>query len=170
MVPGKATPIELDTTVFVSPKSRNIDGEGLWKLRLFGSKTEAGDDDDRFSLVEQTLSPAQAGTPLFRGGAMTINDVNTMFDIGSIGCTDYNYVCAEFTKGDDPLPEFSFRVGEEDPDPVTSPLLDLDFSGNAATRTDTLKSCKKQKCNLSKSIIFSIPFTIHTPAPVETEV
>ncbi len=157
VVPGKATPVTLDTTVTVSENSRSISGDGLWKLSIFGSRTETPDDEDRFGLVKQTLNPAQAGTELFSGRDLTINNVETMFDIGSIGCTDYEYVCLEFTKGDDPVPEYSFRVGEQAPEEegVRNPLLGpIDWTGNAADQTDTLVSCKPQKCNLSKLMYF----------------
>lgn len=150
MFPGKKTPVSIDSNILVSKLSRSISGEGLWKMTLFGSTSASGEGVDRYQPVEQILSEAQAGTSLTGGATMAINDIETMFDIGSIGCTDYEYICVEFTKGSEPVPQYSFQVGEEEKESAPVPIDGIDFSGSAKSEKDVITDCKPQKCNLSK--------------------
>lgn len=73
-------------------------------------------------IIEQPES-----TILFEGA-------DVYFDIGSVGCKDYVYVCVEFRKGEDPSTNFTMIVVEND---------------ELTTKT-SLHSCKERVCSSSK--------------------
>ncbi|XP_038058584.1 uncharacterized protein LOC119729863 [Patiria miniata] len=130
-IPGQQTPVKFNGELFTSPRSRDLSGTGLWKMGMYGSRSADGDPTDRFGYVSQALNPAGASTTLKGGTPMAIPNQQVDFDIGSIGCNEYGYVCAEFTKGDNPEPEYKFEVvGRSDV-----------AAGNVLT------SCKKQECS-----------------------
>ncbi|XP_022088423.1 uncharacterized protein LOC110978061 isoform X2 [Acanthaster planci] len=130
-IPGRQTPVSFNGELITSPRSRDLSGSGLWKMGMYGSRSPDGDPSDRFGYVSQALNPAGAGTTLMGGTPMAIRDQQVDFDIGSIGCNEYGYVCAEFTKGDSPNPDYKFKVvGRSD-----------------VPSTNVLTSCKKQECS-----------------------
>ncbi len=130
--------------------SRSLAGQGLWRFGMYGSKNRDG-SGDRLGYKEQILSEANQATGMAGNGqSMAIDGINTQFDIGSIGCTDYDYICAEFTKGPMPEPDFKFEI-----------------QGRRPEEGNTFTDCKKQECLSSKCtiyLIFSHSMHDNTPA------
>ena len=138
VIPGQATSVSLDNTVFFKEGNPELSGSGLWRMGLYGSKSADG-SGDRFGYVSQTLSSAQAGTTLNANSALQIDDAVTDFEIGSVGCNDYGYTCVEFTGGDDPDPNYFFRV---------------EGAIDASKEANTITKCKEQECLSSKHFFF----------------
>ena len=85
--------------------TRDVEGEGLWQLNLFASRTGDG-SGDRSGLKRQILEEPAASQPLAGGIPLNLLDIKTSFDLGSVGCTDYGFICLEFQKGRIPRPQF----------------------------------------------------------------
>ncbi|PIK42696.1 5 alpha fibrillar collagen [Apostichopus japonicus] len=130
-VPGQKSLVNLDIETNFQNRSRAVFGDDLWQVRLFASNLSAG-DGERIGETNRVLSYYQAGqiieqpesTILFEGA-------DVYFDIGSVGCKDYVYVCVEFRKGEDPSTNFTMIVVEND---------------ELTTKT-SLHSCKERVCS-----------------------
>ena len=105
-------------------------------MGMYGSRSADGSATDRFGYVSQALNGEGASTTLAGGSTMNIRNQEVGFDMGSIGCNEYGYVCAEFTKGDMSEPDYRFEVAGRS-----------DLSSG-----DVLTSCKKQTCSARKFI------------------
>ncbi|XP_063953209.1 uncharacterized protein LOC129257173 isoform X2 [Lytechinus pictus] len=135
VIPYQETAVNLDATVFFREDNPLLSGDGLWRMGLYGSRTADG-SGDRYGYKPQTLSWPQQGTTLEEGVPLGMPDVETDFEIGTVGCNDFGYVCVEFTGGDNPNPNYFFRKeGATDNSPAQN----------------TLTRCKEQEC-LSKAI------------------
>ncbi|XP_063953952.1 uncharacterized protein LOC129255585 isoform X1 [Lytechinus pictus] len=130
VIPGERTAVSIDNAVTFKENNPLLTGDGLWRMGLFGSRNAEG-TGDRFSYVSQTLSLPQQGTTLNPNLPLEFMDAETEFEMGSVGCNEYGYVCVEFTGGDDPMPSFFFRVEDA-----------IDSSKEA----NTLVSCREQEC------------------------
>ncbi|XP_038058441.1 collagen alpha-2(V) chain-like isoform X2 [Patiria miniata] len=150
-IPGQQTPVSFDAQLDTRSGSRDLSGTGLWKMGMYGSRSADGDPTDRFGYVSQALNPAGASTTLRGGQRMNIRNQQVDFDIGSIGCNEYGYVCAEFTKGDMPEPDFRFEV-----------------SGRSDVTDNVLTSCKKQKCS-ARAVFTGLESSIGGDGPVIEE-
>ena len=114
--------------------NREVSGNGLWRMGLFGSKNADG-SGQRFNYQRQTLDRTKSGTTLQEDSDLSLPEVTTQFEIGSVGCNDFGYVCVEFTGGDDPNPAYFFRV---------------EGSTSSRPEDNTLVECKRQECLSSK--------------------
>lgn len=108
-------------------------------MGLYGSRTLDG-LGDRYGYVPQTLSWPQQGTTLDEGVPLELMDVETDFEIGTVGCNDFGYLCVEFTGGDDPAPNYFFRK---------------EGATDNSRASNTLIKCKEQECLSSKYIFQS---------------
>ena len=108
-----------------APQVKNVSGVHLWKLSLFGSKNKQG-TGERFAPIEQLLTGAQAATTMRSGLPLQFDDVVTEFDVSWLGCEDFQFLCLEFSRGDNPQPEF-YLLYETD--------------------TTSLVTCKKSTCD-----------------------
>ena len=133
-IPGQQTPLKFNAELLTRSGSRDLEGEGLWRMGIYGSKSPDGSETDRFGYVSQALNPEGASTTLDGGFPMQIRNQEVDFDLGSIGCNGYGYMCAEFSKGDAPNPDYKFEV-----------VRRSDVASN-----EVLTSCKKQKCSARK--------------------
>ncbi|XP_030855714.1 alpha-2 collagen isoform X1 [Strongylocentrotus purpuratus] len=133
--PGEESSVSLDSTVTFRDGNRELVGSGLWRQGLFGSRNRDG-SGERFNYKRQTLDRPQASTTLIADSPLEVQDAITDFEIGTVGCNDFNYLCLEFTGGDNPNPDYFFRV--------------IDAMDNSA-EANTLVKCKEQEC-LSKAI------------------
>ncbi|XP_072174093.1 uncharacterized protein [Diadema setosum] len=130
VIPGQATGVSLDSTVFFRENNPELTGSGLWRMGMYGSRNADG-SGERFGYVPQALSAAEAGTTLGANSPLEFMNVETDFEIGSIGCNDFGYVCLEFTGGDDPQPSYFFRV---------------DGAVDGSKEANTLTRCREQEC------------------------
>lgn len=136
-IPGVPTDITIDASALFTPTSRNLEGDDLWRLSIFGSDNGRG-SGPRVNENRQILDQDQASTTFTPGEPVDIDGITTEFDVGSVGCTDeLTHVCVEFTRGDDPNPEYSFRT--------VDPLLGTE---------ESIISCKELPCGASKFIVF----------------
>ena len=106
---GMPTPLTIDATVQTTPDSRQLQGTGLWKMNLFGSRNADG-SGQRMPERTQILDGYNAAKALPTGGPLEFDNMITNFPIEDIGCADYKHLCLEFTKGDYPDPRYSFRT------------------------------------------------------------
>lgn len=132
-IPGRETPISITTNLLPFPNSRDITGNDLWEMGLYGSKNPDG-SGEKFNYEDQILSPEQAGTPLDGDTPFFLDNIDTNFDVGSVGCTDFRYLCVDFKKGRNPSTDFTFQIGD--------------------TAENTITSCKRMACDSSKLTIF----------------
>ncbi|XP_072024307.1 uncharacterized protein [Amphiura filiformis] len=104
----------LNVTIGASKASANINGTGLWKISIYGSHDSDG-AGKKFLHVDQMLSGTQQAQPLLSGQNLTFTDLRGRFDHDAFGCDKtLRYVCFEFTKGDNPEPDFNFTSLQED--------------------------------------------------------
>ena len=61
----------------------------------------------QFQSVYQTLTAAQQNLPQDSGRIEFVNAYGEI-DISAIGCGEYRFLCFDFTKGDNPITEFTF--------------------------------------------------------------
>ena len=121
---GQSATLSLDVSVSTTEKSRDVDGLGLWRLGLFGSR-QADGGGQRLSNGNQILNPYHQARALSGGTPLRFRDVTARFNVDQIGCSDYQYLCVEFDKAETAQPNFAYKVS----------------SGEA-----TLVSCKPQPC------------------------
>ncbi|XP_072173532.1 uncharacterized protein [Diadema setosum] len=133
--PGEETSVSIDSSVTFREGNRELVGSGLWRQGLYGSRNADG-SGERFNYKRQTLSRPQAGTTLEADSPLEIADAVTDFEIGSVGCNDFGYVCLEFTGGDNPNPDYFFRAAD---------------ATDNSPEANTLVKCKEQEC-LAKAI------------------
>ena len=122
--------LTINADVTVTPDSRGLTGSGLWKVGFWGSQNADG-SGAQSDYRSQILSGAGAGTALVQGRTLELSDIETSFDIASMGCGDYSYMCLEFGQGDSPSPAFKYNV-----------LGRGDGSGD-----QMLQSCVEVQCN-----------------------
>ncbi|XP_030828655.1 uncharacterized protein LOC575485 isoform X2 [Strongylocentrotus purpuratus] len=135
VVPYQQTGVNIDASVFFREDNPTLSGNGLWTMGLYGSRTPDG-LGDKYGYVPQTLSWPQQGTTLDEGVPLELMDVETDFEIGSVGCNEFGYVCVEFTGGDNPSPNYFFRK---------------EGATDNSRASNTITKCKEQEC-LSKAI------------------
>lgn len=105
---NQPSPLTIDATIFTTD-SRQLSGSGLWRLGLYGSGNNNG-TGPRLNYTEQVLDARAASTSLPSGYPLSLRSVQTEFDIGSLGCSEFTHICAEFTQGENPSPEFKFEI------------------------------------------------------------
>ena len=129
---GQPASLSLDVTVKTTEKSRDVDGLRLWRLGLYGSR-QADGGGQRLAYVDQILDPYRQATDLTGGVPLRFTDVLARFDLGQLGCSDFQFLCIDFDKADAAQPDFAFKV----------------LSGE-----ETLVSCKPQPCRGKKCVHF----------------
>lgn len=118
VIAGQANPLFINAVAHFTSSSSSVSGTGLWRLGIFGSKNELG-TGERFNYVQQTLPAHDANMPLVDGNDIKYADAMAEFDIAAIGCNGFNYACMELTKGNDPSPDFTHSVlDDEDGDDI----------------------------------------------------
>ncbi|XP_033624155.1 uncharacterized protein LOC117287759 isoform X2 [Asterias rubens] len=100
------TRIELESLIMSNDTGESISGRNLWKMGIYGSRFEDG-SGPRLGYVPQLLDEAQASTT-FAAGKAIVMSVVAEFDVAAVGCSRYQFLCLEFTKGDSPQPPFPF--------------------------------------------------------------
>ena len=120
--------VDLDTL----PESGPADGDGLWRIGVFGSQSPQG-TGPRMGYMRQILNRGQSSTPAEGGGApLELKNLEAEFDLSQIGCdSDYKYLCLEFSKGMRASPDFRFEIQ----------------GGN-----DVIMNCKEQPCRRRKCV------------------
>ena len=103
------TPVTIDATVRTTPQSRELQGSGLWKMNLFGSRNADG-SGMRQPERTQVLDSYNQARSMPVGGPVEFTDVGTSFPMEQLGCGEYKYLCMEFTQGDYPSPQYAFRT------------------------------------------------------------
>ena len=109
IVLGHETGMEIHAMIQSKDGTQNVEGKGLWQLNLFASRNEDG-SGDRSGLKQQILEEPTASQPLVGGTPLNLLNVRTEFDLGTVGCTDYMYLCLEFTKGRIPKPPYHMFI------------------------------------------------------------
>ncbi|XP_072174385.1 uncharacterized protein [Diadema setosum] len=130
VIPGQETSVSIDSNVIFREGNPELSGSGLWRMGLFGSRNPDG-SGDKFNYKSQTLSRPQEGTTLNADSPLEIMDAVTNFEIGSVGCNDYGYLCVDFTGGENPNPNYFFRV---------------DGAADSSREANTIIKCKEQEC------------------------
>eukprot|EP00057_Strongylocentrotus_purpuratus_P020317 XP_011674791.1 PREDICTED: uncharacterized protein LOC100893890 isoform X2 [Strongylocentrotus purpuratus] len=152
VIPGEQTTVSLDNYITFRENNPLLSGDGLWRMGLFGSRNEQG-TGDRFSYVSQTLNRPQQGTTLNPDAPLEFQAVETDFEMGSIGCNEYGYICVEFTGAENPIPNFFFRVED---------------AVDASKEANTLTSCREQEC-LSRAIFTDLDVDLGDQELVENK-
>lgn len=105
---GCARPVELDLWVNFTENTRDLKGEGLWRVGLYGSSSIDG-NGTRYAEVRQSLNALQSAERLSDARPISFSDIVTDFELGSIGCIkEYPYFCVEFAKAEAPTPDYTF--------------------------------------------------------------
>lgn len=126
----------LNVDLSTLPESGPADGDGLWRIGVFGSPSPEG-EGPRLGYVRQILDRAESSTPADGEGApLELNNLEAEFDLSQIGCdSEYRFLCLEFSKGLRAAPDFKFEV-----------------QGGG----DQIISCKEQPCRRRKSVVCHI--------------
>ena len=109
---GVKDPLDIQAMVLFSPTNSGVSGTGLWSLEMYGSMNADG-TGAKFQHVPQVLSQAQQDQPQDSGRIEFVNAFAEI-DITAIDCGEYNYLCFDFKKGDNPRPEFAFASLQPD--------------------------------------------------------
>ena len=104
-------PSDVAVQFSVSPAETTdtIEGEGLWRLGLFFS-TRGDGGGERHKYQRQILLEEYADMSLTSRYPMYFLDVMAFIDVVGMGCDDWRYVCVEFSKGDNPRPDFGLPL------------------------------------------------------------
>ncbi|XP_038058585.1 collagen alpha-2(I) chain-like [Patiria miniata] len=107
---GVPAPLTIDATVSATSDSPSVQGTGLWKMNMFGSRSMNG-SGVRLGERTQILDASnQAKTLPDGGGPLEFTDLRTNFPMEDLGCGEYKYLCMEFTKGDYPNPGYTYAT------------------------------------------------------------
>ncbi|XP_022088426.1 collagen alpha-1(II) chain-like [Acanthaster planci] len=107
---GLPAPLTIDAQVTATPDSPSVDGTGLWKMNIFGSRSMNG-SGVRQNERTQILDGFNQGKSLSAGGGpLEFSDIQTRFPLDDLGCGEYKYLCLEFTKGDNANPDYSYAT------------------------------------------------------------
>ena len=107
---GVPDDVTLNINVGTSENSRNLDdGENLWRVGMYGSQNDQGTGEKR-GYVSQVLDPFNSGKSLEGGMPLEFNAIEADFPMDQLGCTDFKFLCLEFTKGYGANPDFKFEV------------------------------------------------------------
>ncbi len=98
-----------NTTVHFASNSPDVSGNGLWKVSIYGSMHNNG-TGQRFQPIEQVLDTDQQSQPLSGANDLFFLESPGELDIHSIGCSEYQYVCVDFAKGDTPSTNFDLET------------------------------------------------------------
>ena len=120
--------VTLQVTVLPADTTDAIAGDGIWRLGIFFS-TRSDGRGDRLRYNKQILSEDYASLPLASRLPLVFLDVHTLIDVTGLGCDNWRYVCVEFAKGENPVPDF-----------------ELPLPGGA----DFAVSCRSFPCTLSR--------------------
>lgn len=115
--------LRLRITAPISNTSDTINGRGLWKVALFGSVDSLG-SEPRFDYHHQILRQEDQNEVALPGRNLSFNSIID-FDLMGVGCSQYKYLCIDFSKGESPVPDFY-----------------LPLSGGASS----IKSCQRARC------------------------
>ena len=98
----------VNATITFSKSSVDVSGTGLWKLSMYGSKNLEG-TGEQFQRFDQLLSNSQQAQPWKDNTELVFVNAKGKLDYNAIGCDrEFTYLCFEFTKGDNPYPDFNF--------------------------------------------------------------
>ncbi|XP_072173534.1 uncharacterized protein [Diadema setosum] len=118
--------VRFNVDVDTLPESGAADGDGLWRIGVFGAQNPQG-TGPRLDYKRQILTRGQSSTPAEGEGApLELQNLETEFDLSQLGCdSEYRYLCLEFAKGLRASPDFEFEI-----------------NGGG----DVIISCKEQPC------------------------
>ncbi|PIK54995.1 hypothetical protein BSL78_08042 [Apostichopus japonicus] len=101
--------MSLNISVDVQENSEEIiGGTNLWRIGIYGSRDPAGDDDEKIGFIPQILDKSDAlhSPDIIPGRTLVFPLITTQFDLSSIGCGDYRYLCVAIAKSADSVPNF----------------------------------------------------------------
>ncbi len=101
--------ITLQVTILPSDQTDTIVGANLWRLGIFFSKATNG-QGLRHRYDQQILPQEYADWPLAPRQPLLFLDVTTLIDVTGLGCNAWRYVCIEFAKGANPIPDFELPL------------------------------------------------------------
>lgn len=127
MVLGQQSDLTIDAEVSFVDNEASVVGSNLWKLGIFGSRNLNG-RGQRIGEKRQIFRANEASTPLDPRTAdglhrLNINNIRTTFDMSSIGCGAFPYLCVEFGQADRPRPTFEFATEDGTDSVVNCKLL-----------------------------------------------
>lgn len=134
LLPEQRTAVTLDVDMTLREDTRDISGDRLWRLGLFGSTSQNG-TGPKYDEVYQVLTEEAMSKSVIDGRPVEFGTMDTQFEIGTIGCVEgLDYVCIELAKNTDPEPDYVMLIEE-----------------NGSFDAKSLVSCKEQECFASKS-------------------
>ncbi|XP_022084638.1 uncharacterized protein LOC110976020 [Acanthaster planci] len=105
-------PIEILLVVTAVPSAssrQNLEGTGLWRVSIFGSKSTDGTGGDRYDERPQVLTTTGNTDKSLVAGKPLQLTIRTQFLLGGVGCEDYPYFCITLDKGENPQPDFTIQ-------------------------------------------------------------
>lgn len=112
---------EINLDVMLIPHTNRVNavmGTGMWRMGIFGAENSRG-TGPRHDYQSQILSSFDQSNPLLPPNFLEF-DVDTEFDIKSVGCGQYKYVCVEFDKAGTTSIEFDLVVEDGVLGPIVS--------------------------------------------------
>ncbi|XP_781372.4 uncharacterized protein LOC575916 [Strongylocentrotus purpuratus] len=106
---GESNTVDLSISLTSDPTGGSATGTGLWKVTAFASSDSQG-NGPRYDSQTLTLSTTQGATPLNPGVPATISGLSYVLDTrNSPTCSQFDYICVEVEKGDNPSPDFQLE-------------------------------------------------------------
>lgn len=101
--------ISVDVTILKSSSSDTIHGNGLWRLGIFLSNATNG-AMAKSQYKPDILNAKQKARPLIPKRTFKFYDLSTTLNTTGVSCpeSDLQYICLEFDKGENPIPDFRF--------------------------------------------------------------
>ncbi|PIK54375.1 hypothetical protein BSL78_08751 [Apostichopus japonicus] len=112
---GRKPVVRMDVTATIAADSSDSEGENLWQLEVFGSRSSDGNTTDRYEYRTQVLDADQASRPAIAGRSFAIRNVRIQFPLWEAACNGYQHLCARFspTTGDNTPDNFSILTCHE---------------------------------------------------------
>ncbi|PIK35442.1 hypothetical protein BSL78_27737 [Apostichopus japonicus] len=112
---GRKPVVRMDVTATIAADSSDSEGENLWQLEVFGSRSSDGNTTDRYEYRSQVLDADQASRPAIAGRSFAIRNVRIQFPLWEAACNGYQHLCARFspTTGDNTPDNFSILTCHE---------------------------------------------------------
>ncbi|XP_063969437.1 uncharacterized protein LOC129282010 isoform X3 [Lytechinus pictus] len=99
-------PMQFSLSFFSDPSGGSATGTNLWSINTFVSNQPDG-SGPRLSLrTNVPLTAIQGSVPAVSGQRRQIQNVGTNADLTNVDCSEFQYFCAELTKGANPSLDF----------------------------------------------------------------
>ncbi|XP_033116355.1 uncharacterized protein LOC117116426, partial [Anneissia japonica] len=103
----------VDIFITADATSNDISGTALWRVGMFGSRNSDG-SGQRLPVADQILPSRYQSIPYKNKVPLQFTNIRGTQDMRGMYCTDFRYLCVEFGKNRNPIPDFNFYAGDSE--------------------------------------------------------